>query len=941
MINVITKYKIKALWAAALILGSTCFIQAQEKDSVEVKSSSIIIPGNQIVVQDVNNPKLTANVPGNEISLPETSVNNLLFGRVPGLIAVDQNGEPGNNIAQLLIRGKASFSRNEIVVFVDGFQVDMNYFSEMTAQEIECIEVLKDGHSLASFGMRGANGVLWVTTKRGQIGKPVFNVNLRGGMQQLAYLLKPLGREQYASLYNEAFSNDNGRVWSPVYDNTNMANLPDVDWFDEVLKESSSYYDANVSVNGGTEKARYYINFGYVGQNGFYDIPTNDTLANSNYQRFNMRANVDVQLLPFMDAKIDVGGRIVDKKRPNRPYNNLWNEMATYPNMVYPARYEDGTWPGTPIHNFNPLASINALGRRSTHERTVQFNFELKQRLDMILEGLYASQAVSLSSWTRDGASNTRNYARYFDGVKQTTDEDTPYERNEDRGQNQWNWQHFSASIGYTKQTGLHSFDALTNILYNTYNTDISTNGAAGKWTEYNYLNWSGVANYAYGSRYSASVSFAAAASDNYHESNRWHLYPALALGWNISSETFLKDMSSIDLLKLTVSAGKNGFDPMKANRNLYKSYYYNQGGIRLGDPNSSHVSGMMPMYIANEGISPEESMKYDLGLQLGLFKHFELNAALFVEKRKGIVSQDWTLPPTAGITNPQYVNIGEVSNKGFDLELNWSQTINDFSYSVGAMAMYYKNNIDRMAEVVTLPALARTNKEIGVVMGYEAIGFYDVDDFDQNGQLKPELPRPSFGQVQPGDIKYRDLLEDNVIDDNDKSVIGNPIFPEMVYSFNAGIAYKGFDVFVLFEGTNGSEFNLLNIPSKSIAFRDFGTAYPIAQNRWAYYPEAGIDTRSVATFPRLSLDNNNHNYQNSTVWMADGDYLRMRNLVIGYTLPESLTQRWGISKMRFELTGMNLLTISKSLDEFDIDPTAPDGHPVIKSYNLGCSLTF
>ena len=258
-----------------------------------------------------------------------------------------------------------------------------------------------------------------------------------------------------------------------------------------------------------------------------------------------------MNLFGFLEAKVDVGGRIEDRRYPNRAAGDLWNDLAKYPGSVYPVRNPDGTWTGTPIYNFNPLASIKALGRNSTHDRTLQANFQLKERLDFLVEGLYLSEAMSLSSWTRDGASNTRNYSRWLDGVQQTTDNDTPYTRGEDSGQNQWTWQHYNATVGYDGTFGRHVVSASAGILYNIYKTDFSQNGAAGKMVEYRHMTVNGAVNYAYDDRYVATFSFAADGSDNYRPGNRWGFYPSLGLGWIVSRERFLRDSRMVDLLKL------------------------------------------------------------------------------------------------------------------------------------------------------------------------------------------------------------------------------------------------------------------------------------------------------------------------------------------------------------------------------------------------------
>jgi TonB-linked SusC/RagA family outer membrane protein len=865
----------------------------------------------------------------------------MLFGRIPGLIVSESNGEPGYDAATLHIRGLATYNNSSIPVYVDGFQTNLSYLQFISPSEIESIDILKDAAALAPFGMRGANGVIWVTTKRGNIGEAKVTVQMRGGLQQPISINKPLGTDEYAGLYNEALSNDNNNRWTPYYTESGIGMLPNVDWHNEVLKKRTPYKDTDISISGGDKTARYFVLFGYMGQRGLYDVPTNDTLANAGINRYNIRTNLDLNLFNFLEAKVDLGGRIEDRMYPNRTAGNLWNEMSKYPSLIYPVKNADGTWTGSPIYNFNPVASINALGRNSTHDRTLQANFQLKEKLDFLAKGLYVSEGMSLSSWTRDGAGNTRNYARYLNGVKQTTDNETPYYRNEDSGQNQWNWQHYTGTIGYDQTFGRHVISSSSNVLYNIYKTDFSMNGDAGKMIEYKHLNVSGGVNYAYDNRYVATFAFSASGSDNYRPGNRWGLYPSIAAGWIVSNESYLKENKIVNLLKVRASVGKNGWDPMGERRYLWQSYYNNQGGMNTGNGTPSWHGGTSLMYIPNPDIFAEKSMKYDFGIDLKLMNKLSFNIDLFHEKRSDIISQDWMIPATAGTTNPPYRNIGKVTNQGFEVQLSWTDKVGSISYFINGMASFNSNKIDYMAEVITIPRAARTGQRIGSMFGYIADGFYDVTDFDNNGHLKVGLPTPTFGAVGPGDVKYKNLNGDMIVDENDQSWIGNSYLPKMIYSTSLGANFKGFDLFALFEGAGGREVNLLDAPIQNIAFRDNGNVFKIAKGRWAYYPEQGIDTRATADYPRLSLQDNNNNYRNSTLWKRNGDYFKLRNLELGYTLSQKELQHVGVSKVRLYVSGVNLLTVSELMRDYDVDPEVLSGHPAMKSYNLGLTVTF
>ena len=907
-------------------------------DSTKVE---YIIPGTSIKTIKLFSPSFNASVNGDEISIPSSNINNMLFGRIPGLIVSESNGEPGYDAATLRIRGLATFNNSSIPVYVDGFQTNSSYLRFISPSEIESIEILKDAAALAPFGIRGANGVIWVTTKRGNIGKAKITAQIRGGLQQPISINKPLGTNDYVSLYNEARSNDMNNVWFPFYTENGIDKLPNVDWHDEVLRNHTPYTDADFSVRGGDKMVRYFVLFGYMGQRGLYDVTTNDTLANAGINRYNIRTNLDINLFNFLEAKVDLGGRIEDRRYPNRTSSNLWNEMSKYPSLIYPIRNENGTYTGTPIFNYNPVASINALGRTSTHDRTFMANFQLKEKLDFLVKGLYISEGMSLSSWTRDGAGNTRNYARYLNGVKQTTDNDTPYNRSEDSGQNQWNWQHYTGTVGYDQTFGRHVISSSANVLYNVYKTDFSANGNAGKMIMYRHINVSGGVNYAYDNRYVATFAFSESGSDNYQPGNRWGFYPSFAAGWIASNESALKDSKVINFLKVRASVGKNGWDPMGEKRYLWQSYYNSQGGMNTGNGTPSWRGGISLMYVPNPDIFAEKSIKYDFGVDLKLINRLSLNLDLFLEKRSDIVTQDWVIPATAGVTNPPYRNIGKVTNQGFEVQLSWTDKVGSFNYFINGMASYNTNKIDYMAEVITLPSAARTGQSIGSMFGYIADGFYDITDFDDNGNLTGALPTPTFGAVHPGDVKYKNLNGDMVVDENDQSWIGNSYLPKIVYSTSLGVNFKGFDIFALFEGISGREVNLLDAPIQNIAFRDNGNVFEIAKGRWAYYPELGIDTRATANYPRLSLLDNNNNYRNSTLWKRNGDYFKLRNLELGYTLPQKRLKSTGISNIRLFVSGVNILTVSELMRDYDVDPEVLSGYPAMKSYNVGLTLTF
>lgn len=908
---------------------------------VAVASAQVLsLAGTSAVIDSVMYASQNASVSGDGIAEPTASITNMMYGKVAGLGVSRSNGEPGYDAASLTIRGMATFNNNEIPVFVDGYQVNMSFFDYMSASEIESVRILKDAAELAPFGMRGANGVVWVTTKRGGNHRPVVNLEVKSGIQQAASLTKPFGTDDYCRFYNEAYSNDNGMRWYPYWSAEKAALLPDVDWYDAVLKDLSPYTETNVSVRGGGDHVRYFVGIGYMNQQGLYDVVMSDTTANASINRFNIRANLDIDLGKYVEANIGVGGRIENRKYPNKSAGVLWDNMASYPSSVYPVMDAEGRWTGTPVYNDNPVAAVRALGKNSTHDRTLQFSFSLKEKLDFLLEGLYLKESVAISSWTRDAAGNTRNYARYYNGTVQTTDTDTPYNKYENSGTGQWNWKHFTVTAGYGKSWGRHSVSVSVDGLYNVYNTDEDRNGDAGKLFYYRHANIAGALSYVFDSRLSANFTFAASGSDNFRPGNKWGFYPAASVAYAVINGN--DDLKGVDLLKLRASAGRTGWDPMGERRFLWESYHYSNGGLNLGNGSPSWNSGFAPMFEANPDIFAESGDKYDFGINAEFFdRALKFDGSVFCEKRSGIIVQDYTAPGAAGIAHPAYKNVGKVSNKGFDMTVSYSGHAGDFGYGLSFVGSYASNRIDYMAEIITVETTARTGHSIGSVYGYVADGFYDVDDFDEDGRLLPSFPKVSLGKVQPGDVRYADMNGDNVIDDLDKTFIGNPSLPKFHWSFTLKFDYKGFDLSAMFYGTGGRSVNLLDSPLQTIAFRDNGNIYGIAAGRWAYYPEQGIDTRAEASYPRLSLQDNKNNYVNSTLWIRNGDFFKLRNLEFGYTFPEKWMSPAHISELRVYFQALDIFSISKLKRSYGIDPEVLTGHPALKSYNFGVNITF
>ncbi|RZK60706.1 MAG: SusC/RagA family TonB-linked outer membrane protein [Pedobacter sp.] len=948
----ILKQAVFAMLFLAIAERSTA--QTTGRELTDTIKAGRMEPGRLFKTTKINSTAAVSTVYGETLyKTPTMNLMNTLYGRLPGLTVNQGSGEPGYDDASLGIRGVGSFGRlsnsglNTYKVFIDGFETNSNNFSYLSAAEIESVSILKDAAALATFGMRGSNGVIYVITKRGKVGKPTITFQTRTGLQRAVNIYKPLNSFEYATLYNQANSNDKGNIWTPTYSPAQLqgyqnGTLPDVDWYAEVLKKQSPYTDADLNFNGGDENARYNIVLNYANQQALYDVKQTDATSNSVIKRYNLRSNLDFKMFNIFEAKVDIGGRLEDRKAPNYSGGSLWQNLARYPSNIYQVKDgPTGNYSGTSLYPDNPVASLNSLGWFSSHRRILQGNFSLKERLDELVPGLYLSQAYSFNSYSQSNYSKTADYPRYFNGLPGgPTNVLVPLRATGLAPGGQQDWKQLMATVGYEQAFGKHQLISAINYHQSDYRGD----GEASSYI-YHYQNVSGRANYNYDERYTAEFGFSYFGADGYAPGNRWGFYPALSASWVVSNEDFLKQNKIISLLKIRASAGKSGgmdSETQNSGRFLYQQYYNNSGTFYTGNASVAGNTGLTQTTLANPDIFAEKSMKYNIGAEISLFKKLDLAVDVFLDKRSGIITRDNSIPGFYGAVN-RFANLGEVTNKGFEATASFSDKVGGFGYTVFGSASFNKNNIDYMAEIpLPYDYNQQTGRPIGTTIGLVATGFYQLSDFNANGTLKSGIASPAFGVVQPGDLRYQDLNADNIVDEKDVTAIGKSIFPTLTYSFGTNFNYRGFDASALFQGISGSSVNILGAAGTQVqAFVGNGNAYSIAQGAWAYYPDQGIDTRATATYPRLTTAANNNNYRTSSFWQKSRDFLRLRNVELGYTFSTGVVKSLGISNLRIYVNAVNPLSWSSLQRDYHFDPETLSGYPALKSFNTGLSVTF
>jgi len=941
---------------SCLMAQQTDFITKSDSSDVSLLKQGITIPGSLFNTSQVNNTGAVSTVSSQDLYNTNTpGITNTLYGTLSGLTVNQGTGEPGSDQANLGIRGIGTYGNvgnggyNTSLIYVDGFQVDPNYFYNMPQSEIESISVLKDAASLVTFGMNGANGVIWVITKKGVVGKPQMSFNFMSGIGSPENINKPLNSYGYATLYNQAISNDHGNVWSPYYSPTQLQAYQNgtgtnVDWYKQVLGNSSPYSKGNLKFTGGDVNTQYNILFDYFNQQGLYNVGNSASTSNEQLNKYSLGGNIAFKWNIF-EAKIDINTRLEDRQTPNYTSNfsttPIWNNLASYPNNIYPV-YDDvlhQNYSGTTTYPNNPVGSLNGLGWQSNETRYLVSNFSLKENLDAVTKGLYLNESFSYFSNSLSTYNKTATYARYINGQTTTTDKTTPIVASSLAANSQEDWKQSNLTLGYDNQFGKNHLTSVVNY----YASDFR--GEYSNYIDQTSENISGRFNYTYDNRYVGEIGFSYFGYDAYAPGNQWDLYPAISGAWIVSNESFLKNNPVVSLLKLRASYGKTGenltgLGIYNNGRYLYQQYYGGGGSFYTGNSTPVSNSTLNPLYLANTKIGPETSVKYNVGLDLTLLKKIDVSMDAFMDKRSGIVTLDNAIPADYG-NNILYSNIGRMTNKGFEVTASYSDKVGEVSYKVTGMASYNQNIIDYMAETPTaFPYNAQTGQAYGTPIGLVATGFYQTTDFNPNGKLKSGIAVPAFGPVQPGDIRYKDLNGDGKIDQTDVTALGKPLFPELTYSFGGKVAYKGFDLNVLFQGSGDATVNLLS-SNQTIPFVNNGTAYANALGAWAYYPEQGIDTRATATFPRLTTLGNANNYQTNSFWIKNNDFIRLRNVELGYSIPAELIKKVNFSKLRLFVSATNPITWSSLLKNYNIDPESYNGYPALKCINLGITANF
>lgn len=949
------KYLVFCLFFLTSIWGEIAEAQNMDLD-LSLSSKKESSKGDTAVVMcdwlsDLSMTGAISSIKGKEIENAYTSnIGNTLYGKIPGLTVLSSGGEPANDFPSYRIRGLGTYQNSAPLTYVDGFEMDI---SLLKPDEIESISILKDAAALAPFGIKGANGVIWVTTKKGKEGKADVKISLSFGIQKPVRLPQFVEAVDYVQLYNEAKSNDNGNIWTPqyseaqinAYKNGNIGNLanynllyPNVNWHDEVLRSLAPTTNANITSSGGNKSVQYFLLLGYQNTEGLYKATDSKRNINSNisHQKINVRANVDIQLNKIFDASVRFAGVIQNNYSPTDSTDIIWKNMSKYPANAFPVSTPLG-WGGTSIYPDNPKASVLQKGYHLKHHRSFQAALTLGQNLDFITKGLRLAESYSLYNNTGSYYYKERDYQRYQPYLVSdvevnyhiTGNQNTDFEIKQSGNDlnSQISRQNVQLALTYDRSFGKHR--ATGSVIYDDDRYLIDGNNV-----EFLTRGFKGRFGYAFNARYFAEIGYAINGTGDFPPGKNIGFFPAISFAWVMSKESFFKENQLIDFLKLRASAGLAGNSDIGGARFAYQQYY--KKSISNGMFGLNGVAAQGTLYedtIANTNLTWEKSLKINLGIDSRLFNKLELSLDLFYERRYDILAQQNILATMGLLTGME--NSGVVRNSGFELGLNWCDKINQVSYYINPTFSFARNKIEEMNEGPKAEDyLRRTGKPINQPFALEAYGLFqsweEIND--------PKTPKHTFAKVQPGDIRYMDQNNDNIIDEND--IIALPAsysdIPEIVYGLSIGGEYRGFDLSISGHGVANRTVFLSGV--NNWAFQNNGNIPKWAVNRWAFYQEQGIDTRANATYPRLSLGQNDNNWRESSFWKKNGSYFRLSEITIGYTFPLNLTKKAQIEKLRLFIMGGNLLTIDHIVH---VDPVSDAYYPSLKNFSIGLNLIF
>lgn len=920
-------------WSAKmLVLAFGCYPFWAAAQSAIPDSVSSNYP---LIYYNINKSKATSFasvLPGTAIAhMPVISYTTALAGQLTGLKTTQNNGQPLNDGMSTLLRGRSP------LILIDGIPRSV---TEIGVEEIESITVLKDAVALAMLGVRGAGGAISIVTKKGYVDKSEINFSGQWGVQSQTQNLisNPLDAYRYAQLYNEALTNDGLSVANNGFSNealeayrtgSNKFVYPNVNWRDEILQDKAPVARYNLNARGGNEFVKYFVNLEHFRQDGFLRTDSkNNYSTNANARGYFVRSNVDVKITDHLDGGVYIQGRLMSMNAPgNDGTASLFQSMLNTPNNAYPIYNPDGSLSGVPRFQNNIMGQSVGSGYYVGNTRTVLADFYLKGSLDDVLPGLWAKGRMSFFSNLRENYTRNKSFAIFqlvnsdiYDPVyKQYGNNTQQANGNAIQFQNKSNFQEFS--LGYSKQRGKHNVDALVlanrDNLINGSNLALTIQGLSGH------------VSYQYNDRFLAEVAAAYNGANRYPKDGgfRYGLFPSAGLGWNVHNEAFLKKLNWLNVFKIHASYGTSGMD-----NGSYYNYIqaYNGAPTTYFGSSATTITTIAESYLANPNLTWEKAAMFNVGFDSRFLNNrLTLDVVYYSNQHKDLSIVRGTNSGTLGITYPNE-NIGRQRNYGVEIDLGWKEDKAKFGYFIRANASFQNSKLVYSAE----PAQAydwmwRTGHQVGQNYGYIANGL-----FKDPAEL---VLYPTIEGYQPqlGDIKYKDLNNDGIINQYDQGPIGSEK-PEILLGTTLGFKVAGFDFAAFLQGSLNRQVYL-----SGNSYREFleGTsqAYEMHLDRWT--PD-----NPNASYPRLSTNGGPFNGEinnnvTSTFWLRNGNYLRLRSVELGYSLPAAVLKRVKLNAARVFVNGYNLVSFaSKTFN--GADPENYRGlYPIQKVVSVGVHI--
>lgn len=889
-----------------------------------------------------------------DLKQPVANLSTILAGRIAGVVARQENGEAGDDSnTRVWIRGISTTTSASPLVLVDGVE---RSWTSIDPEDLESFSVLKDASATAIYGVRGANGVILINTKRGVKGKPTVRMEVNHGITSFTSIPKMADGITYMQMANEASTNSG---LAPVYTEEQIRHTylqddpylyPNVNYMNEIFSKNGQNTRMNANVNGGSEFAQYYVSLGYYNEKGLYNKRSDEDYdGNMNFNRVNYVTNLTMQITKTTEAELGLKGEISDYNTPYYSASSIFEQVMNVTPVMYPVSYPDYKTPysdkGYNVHS--PYTMTYRYGKNDRNTSETRADLRIKQKLDFLIEGLSARILGAYDHYYRTNTRRKGNPILYLAKGRDEEGELILERTDADSGTDTWGYEkngnghrryYMEAALDYSQIFNeQHRVSAL--FLYNMSDYANLTAGNLTHSIPYRSLGIAGRGTYSYADRYFVEANFGYNGADNFRPGRKFGFFPSFGVGWVATNETWFPKNDVLSFLKFRLSWGKAGNSNInESERFLYVSTVDGGTGFYFGQSSSS-IKDYGGMQVGRYGVDVgwELSTKSNLGIDFNLFKdELSVQVDLFNEKRSGIFLRRASVPDFAGIVTMPYGNLGKVDNKGYEVTLDYNRSFGKVGVMFRANYSYAKNKIiDDGTVIKEYDWLNSRGTSLYTHFGYTCDGFYSQDDIDN-----PDVAKPLGVNVRPGDLKYRDLNKDGRIDANDKGYIGKPDVPTTTYGFGGTISYQGFSLGAFFQGINDAQFSLNNSTFTPFANSNaIGNLYSDITSRWT--PEnQGVG----AKYPRLDygLTSNPDNYTTSTFWLRDGSYLRLKTADISYTIPNKVVEKLGVRNVRIYLQGYNLLTFSK-FKLWDPELGRGDGarYPTTRSVNMGCNFSF